>query len=164
MTLEGVVFHRRQCFENFQRKVDNMGINILIVDDSSVMRSMISKTVQLSGVELSEIHQAANGREGLAVLDRHRIELVIADINMPEMNGEEMIDHILAHPEHSKVPIIVISTEGSQTRIDRLERKGAVFVQKPVTPERLRDILKRKLGEELFNESDSGQNTFDGGA
>lgn len=141
-----------------------MGINILIVDDSSVMRSMISKTIQLSGVNLSEIHQAANGKEGLEGLDQHWIDLVIADINMPVMNGEEMIDRILAHPEHKKLPIIVISTEGSQTRIERLEQKGAVFIQKPFSPEKVRDVLKKMLGEEVFHGSDGGENTFDSGA
>lgn len=138
-----------------------MGINILIVDDSSVMRSMISKTVQLSGVDLSEIHQAANGKEGLDGLDRHWIDLVIADINMPEMDGEEMIDHIMRHPEHCKIPIVVISTEGSQTRIDRLLQKGAVFIQKPFTPEKVRDILKQILGREVFTAAGSDESTSD---
>ena len=141
-----------------------MGINILIVDDSSVMRSMISKTIQLSGVNLNEIHQASNGKEGLEGLDQHWIDLIFADINMPVMNGEEMIDRILAHPEHKKIPIIVISTEGSQTRIERLEQKGTVFIQKPFSPEKVRDVLKQMLGEEVFNGSGSGENTFDSGA
>ena len=141
-----------------------MGINILIVDDSSVMRSMVCKTIQLSGINLDEIHQAADGKEGLAGLDQHCIDLVIADINMPVMNGEEMIDRILAHPEHRKIPIIVISTEGSQTRIERLQQKGAVFIQKPFSPEKVRDVLKQILGEGVFNGSGSGENTFDSGA
>jgi two-component system chemotaxis response regulator CheY len=141
-----------------------MGINILIVEDSSVMRSMISKTIQISGVNLNEIHQAANGKEGLEGLDQHWIDLVIADINMPVMNGEEMIDRILAHPEHKKLPIIVISNEGSQTRIERLQQKGAVFIQKPFSPEKVRDVLKQLLGEEVFNGSGSSENTFDSGA
>ena len=138
-----------------------MGINILIVDDSSVMRSMISKTVQLSGVNLNDIHQAANGKEGLEGLDQNWIDLVIADINMPEMDGEEMIDHILEHPEHCKIPIIVISTEGSQTRIERLRKKGAVFIQKPFTPEKVRDVLRQILGSEVFNDGGSEESTTD---
>ena len=138
-----------------------MGLNILIVEDSSVMRSMISKTIQLSGVKLGEIHQAGNGKEGLESLDRHWIDLVIADINMPQMDGEEMIDHIIAHPEHKRIPIIVISTEGSQTRIKRLQGKGAVFVQKPFTPEKVRDVLKQMLGEEVFDRPNAEKNTFD---
>jgi two-component system chemotaxis response regulator CheY len=141
-----------------------MGMNILIVDDSSVMRSMIAKTIQLSGVHLSDIHQAADGREGLASLDRHRMDLVIADLNMPVMGGEEMIDHILAHPAHRHLPIMVISTEGSQTRIERLQQKGAVFVQKPFSPEKVRDVLKQMLGEEVFNGSVHSEDTFDRGA
>jgi two-component system chemotaxis response regulator CheY len=72
-----------------------MAVNILIVDDSGVMRSMIAITIRLSGLALGEIHQAGNGQEGLDVLNQSWIDLVIADINMPVMNGEEMIDRML---------------------------------------------------------------------
>ena len=98
-----------------------MAVNVLVVDDSGVMRSMIIKTIRLSGLQLGEIHQAANGREGLEALDQHWIDLVIADINMPVMNGEDMIDRMLERPEHKDIPILVISTEGSKTRIERLQ-------------------------------------------
>jgi two-component system chemotaxis response regulator CheY len=128
-----------------------MAVNVLIVDDSSVMRSMIIKTIRLSGLQLGEIHQAANGREGLETLDQHWIDLVIADINMPVMNGEIMIDRMLEHPEHKDVPILVISTEGSKTRIERLQNKGARFIHKPFTPEILRDTVKNFLGDEIFD-------------
>jgi two-component system, chemotaxis family, chemotaxis protein CheY len=73
-------------------------VNILIVDDSAVMRSMIRKTIELSGLPLGEIHQAADGREGLTALETNWIDLVIADINMPVMNGEEMIERMQAVP------------------------------------------------------------------
>ena len=69
-----------------------MAINVLVVDDSGVMRSMIIKTIRLSGLQLGEIHEAGNGREGLEALNQHWIDLVIADLNMPVMNGEEMIE------------------------------------------------------------------------
>ena len=72
-----------------------MAVNVLVVDDSGVMRSMIIKAIRLSGLQLGEVHQAANGREGLEALHQHWIDLVIADINMPVMNGEEMIDRML---------------------------------------------------------------------
>jgi two-component system chemotaxis response regulator CheY len=159
MTLEGVV--PKTLIGKVQ---DKMGMNILIVEDSSVMRSMIAKTVQLSGVDIGDIYQAANGREGLECLDRQRVDLVIADINMPVMNGEDMIDEMLAHPEHRHLPIMVISTEGSQTRIERLRQKGAVFLQKPFSPEKVRDVLKQMLGEEAFDGSVNRENTFDSGA
>ncbi|MBI5579405.1 MAG: response regulator [Deltaproteobacteria bacterium] len=129
-----------------------MAVNVLIVDDSAVMRAMIQKTVQLSGLQLGEIHQAANGREGLEALEREWIDLVIADINMPVMTGEEMIEHMQASPNLKTIPTIVISTEGSQTRIDRLQRKGVHFIHKPFSPEIIRDKVKNVLGKGVFHE------------
>ncbi|MDO8942701.1 MAG: response regulator, partial [Desulfobacterales bacterium] len=83
-----------------------MAVNVLIVDDSGVMRSMIQKTMKLSGLKLGEIHQAANGREGLELLERQWIDLVIADINMPVMTGEEMIEHMQANPNLKTIDTI----------------------------------------------------------
>jgi two-component system chemotaxis response regulator CheY len=125
---------------------------ILIVDDSGVMRSMIQKSVQMSGLQIGEIHQAANGREGLEGLDRHWIDLVITDINMPVMTGEEMIERMHDRPELRAIPTIVVSTEGSQTRVERLQRKGLRFIHKPFSPEMIRDAVKEVLGNEVFYE------------
>jgi two-component system chemotaxis response regulator CheY len=130
-----------------------MAVNVLVVDDSGVMRSMIIKTIRLSGLQLGEIHQAANGREGLDALQKNWIDLVIADINMPVMNGEDMIDCMLEHPEFKDIPIVVISTEGSKTRVDRLQNKGARFIHKPFTPEVIRDTVKDFLGNGVFDDA-----------
>jgi len=128
-----------------------MAVNVLVVDDSGVMRAMIIKTIRLSGLQLGEIHQAANGREGLEALNQHWIDLVIADINMPVMNGEEMIDQMLKDPDIQDIPIVVISTEGSKTRVERLQKKGARFIHKPFTPEIIRDAVKDILGDKVFD-------------
>ena len=130
-----------------------MAINILIVDDSGVMRSMIKKTLRMTDVPLGIIHQAGNGREGLDVLGEQWIDLAIVDINMPVMNGEEMIDRMLEDPEMKKLPVIVVSTEGSKARIERLEHKGAVFIHKPFTAEVVRDTINSILGLEEGDES-----------
>ncbi len=119
-----------------------MAINVLIVDDSAVMRAMILKSLRMTGLELGDTYQAANGREGLDLLNGNWIDLVIADINMPVMNGEEMIDRMREAPETSDIPIVVISTEGSKARLERLEQKGAAFIHKPFTPEKIRDTIK----------------------
>lgn len=123
-----------------------MSINILVVDDSAVMRSMVVKTLKMVGPDIGEIYQAGNGREGLEVLDENWVDLVIADINMPVMNGIEMIDEIQSDSVWAKLPIVVISTEGSQTRIDSLHDKGVEFIHKPFTPEAIRNVLVNKLG------------------
>ena len=126
-----------------------MGINILVVDDSTVMRSMINKVLGMTGISIGDVRQANNGREGLAVLEEHWIDLVIADINMPVMNGEEMIDQIREKPEFGRLPIIVISTEGSRRRIDRLTGKGVHFIHKPFSPEKIRDAILEVTGLEV---------------
>ena len=130
-----------------------MAVNVLVVDDSGVMRSMIIKTIRLSGLQIGEIHEAANGREGLDALQQNWIDLVIADINMPVMNGEDMINHMLEHSEFKDIPIVVISTEGSKSRVERLQNKGARFIHKPFTPEVIRDTVKDFLGDRVFDDA-----------
>ena len=115
-----------------------MALNILIVDDSAVIRTMIAKTLRLAGLPVGEVHEAGNGQEGLDVLELHWVDLVFADINMPVMDGEEMIRRIRGNSVWADLPLIIISTEGSQTRIDRLQREGARFVHKPFSPEAVR--------------------------
>jgi two-component system, chemotaxis family, chemotaxis protein CheY len=122
-----------------------MAINILIVDDSAVMRAMILKSLRMTGLEIGETFQAGNGQEGLEALDDNWIDVVIADINMPVMNGEEMIDHMRESPATADIPIVVISTEGSEARLDRLREKGAAFIHKPFTPETIRDTMQAML-------------------
>jgi len=137
-----------------------MSLNVLVVDDSSVMRAMIIKTLRLSGLPLGEVHEAANGREGLQALDRHWIDLALIDINMPVMNGEELLDKMRQNPETADVPVVVVSTEGSETRIETLRQKGAGFVHKPFTPETLRETILEITGGS--DERQSGEGTLQG--
>jgi two-component system chemotaxis response regulator CheY len=123
-----------------------MSLNILVVDDSSVMRAMIVKTMRMSGLPIGDVFQAGNGEEGLAALQSHWVDLVIADINMPVMNGEEMIGRMRANPESRDIPTLVVSTEGSETRIERLRGLGAEFIHKPFTPEIIRDAILALTG------------------
>ncbi|MBW2144599.1 MAG: response regulator [Deltaproteobacteria bacterium] len=129
-----------------------MAINILIVDDSTVMRAIILKTMQMSGIQIGEIYQAANGQEGLETVKDNWIDIVIADINMPVMNGEEMIDRMQDNLYTRDIPVVVVSTEGSQKRIERLKDKGVTFISKPFTPELVRDTIKTVTGMVEDNE------------
>lgn len=123
-----------------------MALNILIVDDSAVMRAMIAKTLGMCGLDLGEVFQAANGREGLEVLDRQWVDLALVDINMPVMSGEEMIQALRDRDDTRDLPVIVVSTEGSRTRIERLEQQGAKFVHKPFAPEIVRRLIQEITG------------------
>jgi len=124
-----------------------MGFNVLVTDDSATMRAMVKKTLQMSGLPVTTCHEAANGREGLEVMGREWIDVVLLDINMPEMDGIEMIEKVKANPDLASIPLIVISTESSQTRIGEIKSKGVEFIHKPFTPEQVREVLVRVLGE-----------------
>ena len=118
-----------------------MAFNVLIVDDSAVMRTMIGRTLAMTGVQLGQVHQAANGREALDVLESNWIDLALVDINMPVMNGEELIERVRANPLTRDLSIIVVSTESSEARIARIKSHGAQFVHKPFTAESLRQTI-----------------------
>jgi len=123
-----------------------MALNVLVVDDSAVARAMIVKTLRVAQIPLGEVQQAANGQEGLAALEKNWMDLIFVDINMPVMNGEEMIELVRANPAWADLPIVVVSTEGSQTRIERLLQQGVRFIHKPFTPEAVREIVSQLTG------------------
>lgn len=130
-----------------------MAFNVLVADDSRVMRAMIIKALRMSGLDLGHIFQAANGREGLNAVRDNGVDVVIANINMPEMNGEAMIDDMKADPAMAAIPTLVVSSEGSATRIKRLQQKGATFIRKPFTPEIIKDSMQSLTGIGDANES-----------
>ena len=138
-----------------------MVLDVLVVDDSSVMRAIIIKTMRLSGLPLGEVHEAANGQEGLQVLEEHQVDLALVDLNMPVMGGEEMIDKIRQNAETVDFPLIVISSEGSDTRIERLRKKDVRFLQKPFMPQAIRDTIVDVTG--VSDEQYAGEGTLQSG-
>jgi len=123
-----------------------MSLNIMVVDDSAVARAMIIKVLKLTGLPLGEVLQASNGQEGLDLLENNWVDLLLVDINMPVMNGEEMITRVRANEAWQSLPIVVISTEGSVTRIASLQEQGANFIHKPFSPETIREIIQQVTG------------------
>lgn len=123
-----------------------MSFNILIVDDSAAMRSIIQKTLRLSGLPLGELYQAQNGQEALQMLEENWIDLALVDINMPVMNGETMINLVRENPDTADLPIVVVSTESSETRIAQLREKNVEFIHKPFAPEDLRQTVFQMTG------------------
>jgi len=123
-----------------------MAINILVVDDSEIMRKMIIRTINLCGLDIGEIYQAGNGQDGLAELDQNWIDILFIDVNMPIMDGMEMLKRVREKPETANLPILIISTESNPHRIKEIGDSGAGFVHKPFTPE----ILRKKIEEMLF--------------
>lgn len=126
-----------------------MSLNILIVDDSEIVRRVIKKTLDIAEIPYTELHQAGNGKEALELLDENWIDLIFTDINMPVMGGVEMVKKLSKDDVLKDVPIVVVSTEGSTSRIDQLRKNGvSAYLRKPVTPEQLRDIVFDLIGGE----------------
>ncbi len=124
-----------------------MPYNILVVDDSKTVRSMIRKTLDLGGVAVGALREAANGREALEILRAEWIDLVFADINMPVMTGLEMVERMGQEGLLATVPVVIVTTEGSATRVEQLKAKGIrAYVRKPFTPELLRGVVEEVLG------------------
>jgi two-component system chemotaxis response regulator CheY len=124
-----------------------MSYNILIVDDSSIVRKVFRKTLALSGVPTGEVLEAENGLKGLESIESNWVDLVFLDINMPVMNGVEFIKNLRSNPEHAEIPVVIVSTEGSQTRIQELNEYGVkAYLRKPITPEQLSDTIQSILG------------------
>ncbi|MCA9242978.1 MAG: response regulator [Phycisphaerales bacterium] len=125
-----------------------MPANVLIVDDSRTMRRMVKKTLAMAGLDFGEVFEAGNGIEALAQLHSHDIGVVLLDINMPLMNGMQFLQRIRDDVRLRNTPVVIASTEGSETRIRELMEMGAKgYVRKPFQPETLRNALVPIIGE-----------------
>jgi two-component system chemotaxis response regulator CheY len=125
-----------------------MAYNILIVDDSLPMRAVISKTIKSSGFGSANFFEAANGQEALDVLKSEWLDLVITDYNMPEMDGMQLISEMKKDDIFGSIPILVVTTEGSQEKVEKFISIGATgYIKKPFTPEKIKHILTQILGE-----------------
>jgi two-component system, chemotaxis family, chemotaxis protein CheY len=123
-----------------------MKLNVLIIDDSAVMRAMIRRTLALSGMPIGEVFEAGHGGEALERLGEHWVDLALLDVNMPVMDGEEFLNRIRVSEEWRALAVIVVSTESSETRLARLRALGVEVVRKPFTPEQLRDTILQVTG------------------
>lgn len=125
-----------------------MSYNVLIIDDSASMRAIIAKALRLSGLELGEVHMAENGIRALEVLDEQWVDVVLADLNMPEMGGIELIERMRHKGMTGRVPVVVVSTEGRREIIDGLLELGAAaFLRKPFAPEQLGLVIDSVLAD-----------------
>ncbi len=122
-----------------------MALNILVVDDSEIMRKMIIRTIHLCGLDIGDIYEAGDGQCGLDQLDQNWIDLLFIDVNMPVMDGMEMLKQVRNRPETADLPILIVSTESNPNRIREIDEKGAGFVHKPFTPEGLRGKIEEMI-------------------
>jgi two-component system, chemotaxis family, chemotaxis protein CheY len=124
-----------------------MAFTVLIVDDSPAMRSFVKRVLELSGFEMGTCFEAGNGSEALELLKNEWVDVILTDINMPVMNGEEFVQNLSAHESFHSIPVLVISTDRTDDRVRQMISLGAKgYVKKPFQPEELREELERVLG------------------
>ncbi len=119
-----------------------MAKTLLIVDDSATMRKIVMRTVKMSGLEFEVTEEAGNGVEALEILNEGPVDIMLCDINMPEMSGIELVKEVRKLPDCENTKIIMVSTESSQELIDGVIADGANgFITKPFTPEKFQEEL-----------------------
>jgi len=116
------------------------GIRALIVDDSSVMRKIVERSLRSAGIELSKIFEAGNGAEGLAVIAEDGVDLILCDINMPVMDGLEFVKALSGVENAKGTPVVMITTEGSESHVVKALSLGAKgYIRKPFTPDQVKE-------------------------
>lgn len=116
------------------------GITVLIVDDSSVMRKIVERALRQAGLDLARVIEAGSGREGLTALERERVNLIVSDINMPNMDGLEFLRQIKGQSLARGVPVVMITTESGEDHVREALAAGAQgYIRKPFTPDQVRD-------------------------
>lgn len=125
-----------------------MAYRLLIVDDSPAMRTFVRRVIGLSGFDLAACFEAASAEEALDLLRSEWVDAILTDINMPGMGGEELLRCLAADEMLRSIPAIVISTDSTHHRQERLLALGARgYITKPFLPETLRSELETTLGE-----------------
>jgi two-component system chemotaxis response regulator CheY len=125
----------------------SMQCHVLIVDDSPILRAAIKKVVKLAGVGEDRIFEAGNGLEALEVLETVWIDLVLLDLNMPVMDGEQFARELRTREDLNDVAVVVVSTEANRERLDRMRELGVAHtLRKPFEPEDLCRLIGEVLG------------------
>ena len=119
------------------------------MDDSSVMRKIVERSLRQAGIELDKVVEAANGAEALAALQSNVVDLILCDINMPVMDGLEFVRQVATVGIAKGVPIVMITTEGSESHVVQALSAGARgYIRKPFTPDQVKEHVLPLLGKQ----------------
>ncbi|MGB7586230.1 MAG: response regulator [Terriglobales bacterium] len=115
-------------------------IRALIVDDSSVMRKIVERSLRQAGIDLKQVLEAGNGAEALSLLQHSPVDLILCDINMPVMDGLEFVKQLSGVANAKGAPVVMITTEGSESHVVQALACGARgYIRKPFTPEQVKE-------------------------
>jgi two-component system chemotaxis response regulator CheY len=119
-----------------------MDSDILVVDDSAAIRKILQRVLRQTEMAIGNIFEAGDGEEALEVLKAHRIALVLSDINMPKMDGLQLLGAIKGNASWRQIPVVMITTEGGETKVGEAVRLGAAgYVRKPFTADQIKEKL-----------------------
>lgn len=117
-------------------------MHVLIVDDSSVMRKIVERSLRHAGLDIAEVIEAGNGAEALTVLNHCKVDLILSDINMPVMSGLDFIKQLPGVANAKDVPVVMITTEASETHVAQAISAGARgYIRKPFTPAQVKELV-----------------------
>lgn len=123
-----------------------MALDVLIVDDSAAIRKILQRVLRQADLPLGQMHEAGDGVEALAKLKIHRVNLILVDINMPNMDGLQFLSQVKASPELRNVPVVMVTTEGTKSKVIEAVQLGAAgFVHKPFTAHQINDTVTKIL-------------------
>ena len=119
-----------------------MGSGVLVADDSAAIRKILQRILRQTGMAIAAIHEAGDGQEALTLLGTQRVDLVLTEINMPKMDGLQLLAVLKASAQWRDIPVVMITTEGGELKVAEAVRLGAAgYVRKPFTA----DQIKQKL-------------------
>ena len=119
-----------------------MDSDVLVVDDSAAIRKILTRVLRQTGMAIQTIHEAGDGQEALLQMAQHRIDLVLSDINMPKMDGLQLLASVKASPRWQNIPVVMITTEGGETKVAEAVKLGAAgYVRKPFTADQIKEKL-----------------------
>jgi two-component system, chemotaxis family, chemotaxis protein CheY len=119
-----------------------MESDVLVVDDSAAIRKILQRVLRQTGMAINTIHEAGDGEDALKLLRSHKVDLVLTDINMPKMDGLELLAALKKSPEWVNVPVVMITTEGGESKVAEAVRLGAAgYVRKPFTADQIKEKL-----------------------
>jgi two-component system, chemotaxis family, chemotaxis protein CheY len=117
-------------------------VKVLIVDDSSVMRKIVERSLRLAGLEIERVLEADNGADALVLVQQNPLDMIFSDINMPKMDGLEFVRQLQDVESAHGIPVVMITTEGSQSRVMEALSLGAQgYIRKPFTPEQVKERI-----------------------
>jgi len=121
-----------------------MALDVLIVDDSAAIRKILQRVLRQADIQLGQVHEAADGVEALEKLKTVRVGLMLVDINMPNMDGLQLLTQLKASPELKDVPVVMVTTEGSHSKVMEAVQLGAAgYVRKPFTADQIHETIVR---------------------